>query len=87
MKCRHCNSSLEYVFADLGTSPPSNSYLRDDQLNKLELFYPLRVKVCESCWFVNRRFYKSRGIFQMITHTLVLFPRPGFIHAKEYVQK
>ncbi|MEM3365493.1 MAG: class I SAM-dependent methyltransferase [Candidatus Methanomethyliaceae archaeon] len=53
MKCRHCGSSIELVFLDLGTAPPSNSYLTRDDLNKGELWYPLRVLVCENCWLVQ----------------------------------
>lgn len=88
MKCRHCNSSLEYVFADLGTSPPSNSYLRDDQLNKPELFYPLRVKVCESCWLVQAEDFTNREEFFSNDYAYFSsFSTTWLIHAKEYVQK
>lgn len=88
MKCRHCNSSLEHVFADLGTSPPSNSYLRDDQLNKPELFYPLRVKVCESCWLVQAEDFTNREEFFSNDYAYFSsFSTTWLIHAKEYVQK
>jgi hypothetical protein len=88
MKCRHCNSSLEHVFADLGTSPPSNSYLREDQLNKPELFYPLRVKVCESCWLVQAEDFTNREEFFSNDYAYFSsFSTTWLIHAKEYVQK
>ena len=57
MKCRHCNANLEFDFLDLGSSPPSNAYLLHDQLNKPELFFPLRVKVCNNCWLVQTEDY------------------------------
>ena len=88
MKCRHCNSSLEHVFADLGTSPPSNSYLREDQLNKPELFYPLRVKVCESCWLVQAEDFTNREEFFSNDYAYFSsFSTTWLVHAKEYVQK
>ena len=46
MKCRHCKSPLELNFLDLGHAPPSNAYLTADALNRPEVTYPLRVKVC-----------------------------------------
>jgi hypothetical protein len=88
MKCRHCNSSLEHVFADLGTSPPSNSYLREDQLNKPELFYPLRVKVCESCWLVQAEDFTNREEFFSNDYAYFSsFPLPGLFMQKSMFKK
>ena len=39
MKCRHCNSQLDNVFLDLGSAPPSNAYLKKQELNNPELFF------------------------------------------------
>ena len=36
MNCRHCNVPLDNVFLDLGFAPPSNAYLKKDDLNKLD---------------------------------------------------
>ncbi|RZM29019.1 MAG: SAM-dependent methyltransferase, partial [Sphingomonas sp.] len=43
MKCRHCAQDLTLPFIDLGSSPPSNSYLTVDALSGPETWYPLRV--------------------------------------------
>ncbi|MFX5587292.1 hypothetical protein ABTE16_21345, partial [Acinetobacter baumannii] len=32
MKCRHCQTELHDTFLDLGFSPPSNAYLRAEDL-------------------------------------------------------
>ena len=48
--CRFCGAPLELIFADLGSSPLANSYLRADELAGPERFYPLTVRVCERCW-------------------------------------
>jgi SAM-dependent methyltransferase len=41
------------VLVDLGSSPPSNSYLTDEDLRSPETWFPLRVLVCETCWLVQ----------------------------------
>jgi SAM-dependent methyltransferase len=53
MNCRHCGSPLHLPLIDLGSSPPSNSYLSDRMLRCPEAWFPLRVLVCESCWLVQ----------------------------------
>jgi SAM-dependent methyltransferase len=53
MRCRHCQSPLTSRFADLGTAPPSNSYLRIDQLICPERWYPLRILWCSVCFLVQ----------------------------------
>jgi len=53
MICRHCKSPLGHLFLDLGFAPPSNSYLTVGDLSKSEVYFPLRVMVCESCWLVQ----------------------------------
>ena len=58
-KCRFCENSLRYVFSNLGVSPLSNSYLKEEGLQKMEPFYPLRVYVCENCFLVQLPEYQS----------------------------
>lgn len=53
MNCRHCHSSLEHIFLDLGFAPPSNAYLTEDNLKEPELYFPLKVFVCDRCWLVQ----------------------------------
>jgi SAM-dependent methyltransferase len=57
MKCRHCQTGLHDTFIDLGFSPPSNAYLRQEDLLRPETHYPLRVMVCRSCWLVQTEDY------------------------------
>lgn len=52
-QCRLCGEPLHHVFVDLGASPLSNSYLRPEQLDEMEPFYPLTVRVCDRCWLVQ----------------------------------
>jgi len=53
MNCRHCHQPLQHVFLDLGFSPPSNSYLKREDLSKSERYYPLKLFVCDHCWLVQ----------------------------------
>jgi hypothetical protein len=57
MNCRHCNTSLEQTFVDLGFAPHSNAYLSKADLVKPERYYPLVVKVCTNCWLVQTEDY------------------------------
>ncbi|HET6515124.1 MAG TPA: class I SAM-dependent methyltransferase [Thermodesulfovibrionales bacterium] len=51
--CRFCKTPLHHVFVDLGVSPLANSYLKEEQLRKMEPHYPLCVYVCDRCYLVQ----------------------------------
>jgi SAM-dependent methyltransferase len=53
MRCRSCGHAVNRLFLDLGSSPPSNSYLTSQQLEAPETFYPLKVLVCDNCFLVQ----------------------------------
>ena len=55
--CRFCKAELCHSFVDLGMSPLCESYLRLDQLNQMEAFYPLHVFVCDRCFLVQLEEY------------------------------
>jgi SAM-dependent methyltransferase len=57
--CRFCQAPLRHTFVDLGVSPLCESYLQADQVNAMEPFYPLHVKVCERCYLVQLEQYVS----------------------------
>ena len=57
MNCRHCNTLLQHVFLDLGFAPPSNAYLNEEQLHLPELYFPLKLFVCDQCWLVQTEDY------------------------------
>lgn len=57
MNCRFCGKSLTHKFIDLGTAPPSNAYLLQEDLDKPELYFPLKVFVCDACWLVQTEDY------------------------------
>ncbi len=51
--CRLCAAPLERVVVDLGMSPLCESYVRAEDLDAMEPFYPLRVYVCDACRLVQ----------------------------------
>lgn len=57
--CRFCAAPLTRTFVDLGMSPLCENYLKAEQLNSMEPFYPLHVFICESCLLVQLEEYVS----------------------------
>lgn len=53
MNCRHCKRPLEHVLVDLGHQPASNAYLTTADLEKPEIYAPLKPFVCGWCWLVQ----------------------------------
>ncbi len=53
MKCRHCETALADVFIDLGAAPPSNAFLRPQDLVQPEPYFPLKVYTCHECRLVQ----------------------------------
>jgi SAM-dependent methyltransferase len=62
--CRFCGSSLRKTFVDLGMSPLCESYPSVAELERGEIYYPLHVYVCETCWLVQlEEFASAESIF------------------------
>ncbi len=55
--CRFCGARLTHTFVDLGMSPLCESYVEARQLNSMERFYPLHVRVCHECLLVQLEEY------------------------------
>ena len=51
--CRFCQTPLSKTFVDLGMSPISNAFLKSEQLDRAEKFYPLHTYVCDNCFLVQ----------------------------------
>jgi len=63
MNCRHCCKPLQHTFLDLGFAPPSNSYLNESELSAPEVYFPLKLKVCDHCWLVQTEDYAQADLF------------------------
>src|SRR5262245_11560613 len=57
--CRFCGAGLQKTFVDLGLSPLCETYPAPEDLNRGEMYYPLHVFVCESCFLVQLDEYES----------------------------
>lgn len=85
MNCRFCKNHVTTEFADLINSPASNSYLTAEQLNEPEVFYPLKVMVCEKCFLVQVDEYKkSSDIFNSEYAYFSSFSTSWLAHSKKY---
>ena len=86
MKCRHCASKLELACLDLGTAPPSNSYLTKTQLSAPEIYFPLRLLLCESCFLVQTEDFAEReSLFSEDYAYFSSYSSSWLAHAKAYV--
>lgn len=86
MKCRHCHAPLERVFLDLGFAPPSNAYLNAADLKAPELYFPLKLYVCEHCWLVQTEDYaKADALFSPNYAYFSSVSRSWQDHAARYV--
>ncbi|RWA63029.1 class I SAM-dependent methyltransferase [Mesorhizobium sp.] len=87
VSCRLCGSRLQHTLVDLGMSPPCESFLRADQLDQLELYYPLNVLVCDSCYLVQLKEYVSaETIFSEYAY-FSSFSTSWVAHAKAYCEQ
>ena len=90
MNCRHCNNKLNHLFADLHYSPPSNGYLTFEQLSLPEVYYPLRVQVCDNCWLVQTEDYVKSATDGLFDDNYAYFSSTSssFLeHAKNYCEE
>jgi SAM-dependent methyltransferase len=85
-QCRFCSEPLQHTFVDLGMSPLCESFLAAGQLNQMEPFYPLHVKVCEKCYLVQLEEYVSpENIFTEYAY-FSSFSDSWLQHASNYVE-
>lgn len=83
--CRFCSTPLKHTLVDLGMSPLCESYVNREQLNQMEAFYPLHVKVCDKCFLAQLEEYVSvEHIFSEYAY-FSSFSETWLKHAADYV--
>jgi SAM-dependent methyltransferase len=83
--CRFCGTAFRHPVIDLGMSPLCESFLRADQLNQMEPFYPLKVWVCERCFLVQiEEYVTGEEIFTDYAY-FSSFSDSWLRHAERYV--
>jgi len=86
MECRHCNTELKHVFADLAFSPVSNAMLTEEMLYQAEAYFPLKVFICHNCWLVQvDEIQTADKIFDEEYTYFSSFSTSWLAHAKRYV--
>lgn len=85
-KCKFCGSNTE-LFVDLGHAPPSGSFLTKEQLDQPEVYYPLRVYVCTTCWLVQSPEHKKASEIFAEDYVYYSSQSPANVsHAKKYCE-
>ncbi len=83
--CRFCAAPLEHEFVNLGLSPISNAFIKPDQLDQEEAFYPLHVFVCGDCYLVQLEEFESPDeIFSDYVY-FSSYSDSWLAHARKYV--
>jgi hypothetical protein len=82
--CRFCGYELHHTFVDLGMSPLCENYLRPEQIDQMEVFYPLHVYVCERCFLVQlQQYVRAAEIFDEYPY-FSSYSDSWLAHAKRY---
>jgi SAM-dependent methyltransferase len=77
---------LTKEFIDLVNAPPSNAFLTKKELNEPEVYYPLKLYVCDACFLVQIDEYKrTEDIFDADYAYFSSFSRSWLDHARKYV--
>jgi SAM-dependent methyltransferase len=85
MNCRFCSEPLRTPLIDLFNSPASNSFLSQDQLNEPEVYFPLKVFICENCYLVQIDEYKkSDAIFNNEYVYFSSYSKSWLEHSRNY---
>jgi SAM-dependent methyltransferase len=88
MNCRHCQTPLDHLFLDLGFAPPSNAFLKAEDLTKPELYFPLKLYVCTRCWLAQTEDYARAD--ELFTGDYAYFSsvsQSWLDHAARYAEK
>lgn len=84
--CLFCRAPLRHTVVDLGMSPLCETFLAESDLNEMEPFYPLKVRVCERCLLVQLEEYVSaESIFREYAY-FSGYSDSWVEHARRYVE-
>jgi len=83
-QCRLCGAALTRTFVDIGMSPLCESYVPQEKLDEAEAFYPLHVRLCETCLLVQLPAYvRGEDIFSDYAY-FSSYSDSWVAHAKTY---
>jgi SAM-dependent methyltransferase len=88
MKCRNCKAKLVNKFIDLGRSPLVNAFLKKENLNKKENYYPLSLMLCNKCYLVQTKGYISASTIFKKNYPYFSSTSKSFLkHSKQFSNK
>ncbi|MBI4067569.1 methyltransferase domain-containing protein, partial [Candidatus Gottesmanbacteria bacterium] len=86
-RCRFCAKPLTHTFVDLGMTPLANSYVKKENIQKPENFYPLHTYVCNHCFLVQLPEHApAKEIFNQEYAYFSSYTLSWLEHAKQYTQ-
>lgn len=84
--CRFCENKLTHTFVDLGLSPLANEYVPKRNLNHGQMFYPLKVQICDQCFLAQAELYQQpEKIFSEYQY-FSSYSAAWLAHCKKYVE-
>ena len=87
-RCRFCDALLGLTVVDLGMSPLCERFLRPDQLDEVEPFFPLHVRACGECGLVQLpEFLPPDEIFTPDYPYHSAYSSSWVAHAKQFVDE
>lgn len=88
MKCRHCGLPIKHTFLDLGFAPPSNNYMKKEDLKAPEVHFPLKLYVCNHCWLVQTEDYvRADDLFRDDYAYFSSISKSWLDHSAEFVDR
>ena len=83
-ECRICSSNNLELILDLGEQPPSNAFIKKEDLEKHEDKFPLRLYLCKECYLLQLLDIVDKEILFKEYLYLTSASKPSVNHFKKY---
>ena len=83
-ECRICSSNNLELILDLGEQPPSNAFIKKEDLEKYEDKFPLRLYLCKECYLLQLLDIVDKEILFKEYLYLTSASKPSVNHFKKY---
>jgi SAM-dependent methyltransferase len=83
-ECRICSSNNLELILDLGEQPPSNAFIKKEDLKKCEDKFPLRLYLCKECYLLQLLDIVDKEILFREYLYLTSASKPSVNHFKKY---
>ena len=83
-ECRICSSNNLQLILDLGEQPPSNAFIKKEDLQKHEDKFPLRLYLCKECYLLQLLDIVDKEILFKEYLYLTSASKPSVNHFKKY---